>query len=242
MNPPTVCFYYLVPAGQALRNDYLTAVTSAVLDVQRWYWQQLQDGTSFRISNPVVQVIQTARPDWWYAENQAGDQRTYWFWQNTLQDGYTRSGIHPDDQTVSAVFYVDASHAPGQIGGAGLQRRAVLHRGDLEGLIGQGDRGICRWVGGLAHELGHVFGLDHPQPCQNQQLAEWEAPCQSLMYLGYLNYPRTNLLPEDLAILRRNPFFGPVTPDRSAGLCTGTERTTVASGRGRETSGRRVAG
>lgn len=241
MDHPTVCFFYLVPSDLPPRDEYVAAIRNAALDVQRWYWEQLQDGTTFRLANPVVQVCQTARPEWWYAQNQAGDNQAVWFWLNTLNDGYAASGVNPNDQTIASVFYIDAAHAPGQIGGAGLQGRAVLHRGDLLGLTGQGDRGVCRWVGGLAHELGHVFGLDHPPTCQNHQARDWEYPCQSLMYLGYQNYPRTYLLENDLAMLRQNSFFGQVTPDRTGGICTGTGTRAGGSG-GRSGSGRRVGG
>jgi hypothetical protein len=241
MNQPTVCFFYLVPAGLFPRDDYLNAIRSAALDVQRWYWEQLQNGSSFRLNDPIVQVIQTGNPDWWYAQNHIGENQSVWFWLNALNDGYAGSGVSPNDPTVASVFYIDADHAPGQIGGAGLQGRAVLHRGDLLGLIGQNVKGACRWVGGMAHELGHVFGLDHPPNCQNHQAGDWEHPCQSLMYLGYQNYPRTYLLEGDLALLRQSKFFGPVTPNRGASMCTGERTQADASGRGRgRSAGRRV--
>ena len=51
-------------------------------------------------------------------------------------------------------------------GSAGL---TIVHGGDLEGLLdpagfslcpGFPPRGEYGWVGGLAHELGHAFGID----------------------------------------------------------------------------------
>lgn len=68
-----------------------------------------------------------------------------------------------------------------------VQGLAVLPRADIDGLLGLSQSTLCRWVGGLGHELGHAVGLDHPPGCDADQS---QKPCKSLMYLGYLSYDR----------------------------------------------------
>jgi hypothetical protein len=60
-------------------------------------------------------------------------------------------------------------------------------------------------MGGLAHELGHTFGLPHPVPCPGGSSDSAE------MCLGYITYPNTYLLPADKAILDASPFLSPLT-------------------------------
>jgi len=109
------------------------------------------------------------------------------------------------------VFYIDADVACGQVigGAAGV---ALLAANDLRGLTGQQNvpacpgeppdaAGVCRWVGGLGHELGHAFGLEHPVPCPGG------SDDAALMCLGYITYPATYLTQADQEILDVSPFF-----------------------------------
>jgi len=71
--------------------------------------------------------------------------------------------------------------------------------------------GVCRWVGGLGHELGHTFDLAHPIPCPGGSADG------ALMCLGYITYPDTYLLPEDKEILEASPFFVRLRRENEAG-------------------------
>jgi hypothetical protein len=113
------------------------------------------------------------------------------------------------------VFYIDADPACGQ-GVGGTSGVALLPANDLRGLVGEpnvppcpGDSpdtgGVCRWIGGLGHELGHAFGLPHPPGC-DQGMCDEEAYL-SLMYVGYVFYPDTYFLEEDKTRLEASPFF-----------------------------------
>ena len=67
-----------------------------------------------------------------------------------------------------------------------------------------------RWTGGLAHELGHAFGLSHPPGCDQERFEicdDKSAP--SLMGFGYDRYPGTYLRSADEEILMRSHFFNP---------------------------------
>ena len=107
-------------------------------------------------------------------------------------------------------IYIDALPRPGSgtVGGGGAV--AVLPRGDVDGLLGQnpGDDRLCRWVGGLGHEIGHALGLPHPAPCDDQPTTPG---CDvDLMYLGYGSYPACTLNAQQGEFLRDLAFFQPV--------------------------------
>jgi hypothetical protein len=98
----------------------------------------------------------------------------------------------------------------------------VLPANDLRGLSGgattnpcsgasEPAQGACRWVGGLAHELGHALGVPHPPGC-DQGLPACDAT--ALMWTGYASYPATRWGAADRAQLAQNRLFG-VNPVRS---------------------------
>ena len=98
--------------------------------------------------------------------------------------------------------------------GAGGPGLIMVPRADLEGLTNPGiyyhcDEGpyngpLGRWIGGLAHELGHSFGLPHPPGCDDGLSTCDE---EALLWSGYESYPDTYLREDEKAVLRRSPFF-----------------------------------
>jgi len=169
---------------------------------------------TFGLRKPVVEVFKTRHRASWY-QGQLGRND---FFFNVLADAIALAG-EPSGAFAWAV-YIDADPACGQIGGAGIPGFAVLPANDLRGLVGHSNRppcldepadlaGICRWVGGLGHELGHAFGLPHPDGCETGSPA---CPSSALMWLGFREYPSTFLLEEDKALLRESPLFEPIAP------------------------------
>jgi len=207
---------YAVPSDREFRSDYSQAIRRAMEHVRWWYQQQL-DGLTFSLNSPVPEKCRMSQPHDFYAR---------YSWQRVLDgvqhcapvEGFTSETvwvIYPDvdtecSPTGSAGDGIDGYGELGR-GGPGL---TILSADDLEGLSEPGDYIYCgegpypgplgRWIGGLAHELGHSLGLAHPPGCD-----EGLASCDyaSLMHLGYVTYPATYLRDDEEAILRASPFI-----------------------------------
>lgn len=190
---------YLVPEDREPRDAYRRAIEMAARHLRVWYREAMGNGMTFTLGDPIVEVAKTPHPERWYATHATKSDRTQWFWENVLADGFAATGGRFDDPTNRWVFYIDAEHDPGQSVGAAAGV-ALLPEHDLVGLVGgvmPGHvQGVPRWVGGLGHELGHALGLPHP-----------ESQGRELMWLGYLDYPKTFLLEEEREFLSRSPFF-----------------------------------
>ena len=199
---------YLAPADREFRADYSAGIAAASVDVQSWYRNQL-DGLTFSIYSVVPEWCQLPREHDYYSHGNA--------WEKVLRDVQSCAPVRGDTSWFSWALYVDVYEACGEPhelgrGGAGL---TMVARWDLEGLVNPGDYYYCdegpydgrlgRWFGGLAHELGHTFGLPHAPGCDGGQAA-----CDSaaLMGDGYSSYPNTYLRDDEKSVLRRSPFFG----------------------------------
>lgn len=209
---PTVRVAYLVPSDRRFRTKYRAAVKHAIRNVEAWYQDELANGETFRLSHPAVKVVRTNHSAAYYSTTPVnGSNASLWFWFNALADAFAATGGQFYDPNHRWVFYIDADVACGQVigGAAGV---ALLAANDLRGLTGQANvpacpdeppdtGGVCRWVGGLGHELGHTFGLEHPTPCPGG------ADDAALMCLGYITYPDAYLTLADQATLDVSPFF-----------------------------------
>lgn len=195
------------------------ATANAIVHVQRWYRDRMGNGKTFRLNQPVVETLRLPHAESWYRQNEAGSDRKQWFWRNVLDDAFAVTGGRFHDPVNRWVLYIDSENEPDQAvgGNAGV---ALLPRHDLLGLIGQsvfaGELDVCRWVGGLGHELGHAFELPHPPGCEKFSL---DRSCASLMARGFRSYPETFLNPEDIDQLDASPFFMPMDADRLAFSC-----------------------
>ena len=202
---PAVRVIYAIPADREYHEPYSAAVNDATLDVQRWYAEQL-GGYTFAIEGEIPQVCMLKSPAAYY-EGLDG-------WDRVIEELQHCAPItFPSSRTVWAVYpdvAFGCDHSELGRGGYGV---TILHRGDLDGLVnpstynhcGYGPRGEHGWVGGLAHELGHAFGLEHPPGCD-----EGLETCDedTLMWAGYAyDFPDTRLTDIDIAILEASPFL-----------------------------------
>jgi len=197
-HPNSVRIVYLVSTDRTVREDFRKGIEAAAKDLQRWYAKQL-GGPTFRLNNPVVEVVRSDKDAKWFYENPNGTNEDDWGFNNGLAEARRLVGARHGDPKYVWVIYSDGPGNKGR-GGGGV---TVLPEDDLLGLVGQHPQqtDAKRWIAGLGHELGHAFGLAHPR--------DTDKDADAIMWLGiYGKYPDgTYLTDEDKAILLRSPFF-----------------------------------
>ena len=202
---PKVNFFYLVPSDRDYNQAYEDGIEKAALSIQSFYSQQL-GGSVFATSDPIVEVVYSINDTAWHADQ---------MWNRAID---TVNAKFYDPNNIY-IIYVDAqaSCTPNNTIG-GTSGIAVMGVNDLHGLAGEPIEASCsgsfdlseesRWIGGLGHELGHALGLPHPLGCDDDDVST-SCDNDSIMYLGFRDYPDTHLGASALAILNSSGFFTP---------------------------------
>ena len=202
---PMVQVIYAVPSDRDENLRYVEAIRHAILDLQKWYAEQL-NGFTFAIESPTPLTCAV--------EDLAEYYEGYDGWDRVIGSLQHCAPVeHFSDEYVWAI-YIDVEFdcsGKGELGAGGFGI-TIVHDGDLQGLLnpdtfvhcGYGPRGTGGWIGGLGHEIGHAFGLNHPAGCD-----EGLSTCDddALMSAGYWVYPDTYLTDDDKAILEKSPFL-----------------------------------
>ncbi len=192
----SVVVYLITPKDKPFNAGYYNALSTTTVQLQAWY--KLQMGGKTFVLNPLVLDTLTGlhNTEWYNGNNgdQSGTDPRFYGYYNTFYEmqQLLGSGFNTSDY----VYFVYVA-APG--GGAGTAGFCAMGDQDLKGLLGQNPENLNpnRWIGGGGHELGHAFGLPHPD---NQN-------GQSIMWTGYLIYPDCLLQQSDKDILNASPFF-----------------------------------
>lgn len=154
--PPTgtVRVHLLLPSDVPLDQRYPDGIARVVVEAQRYYQQEL--GKTFRLNNPVVEVVRGERVRSWYENTPNGPERYWWTVFNMQQELMRRLGLSAPDRRWLNVGEISAE-GPGA-GGGGGNGWVILSGHDADGAAGVNGP-MNRWYGGMVHELGHAFGL-----------------------------------------------------------------------------------
>ncbi len=202
---------YLVSADKKVDPRRRAVIEGAIKHVQKWYATKL-GGSTFTLSDPVVEVARAQKPAAWFDSNPNGPDRDAWSYNNILAQASKVHGVRQGAPNTVWVIYSDSPDGGGR-GGNGV---AILPDHDLLGLLGEHptEKNVDRWIGGLAHEIGHAFGLHHTEGKEHRDGA--------LMQLGYTKYPETYLTELEKNTLWRSPFFSVTASNKSRHLATYT--------------------
>lgn len=193
----SVVVYLITPRDNQYNPNYYDALKNATTNLQTWYKTQMGNNKTFVLNPLILDTLRGLHDSVWYNSNNGSisgtDPRFYGYF-NTLYEMQQLLGNSFNTSDYTYVVYVAA---PG--GGAGTTGFCAMGDQDLKGLLGQNPDNLDpdRWIGGDGHEMGHAFGLPHPDN-QNPE---------ALMWTGYTIYPNCILQQTDKDILNASPFF-----------------------------------
>ena len=193
----SVVVYLITPRDNQFNPDYYTAVKNATTNIQAWYRSQMGNNKTFVLNPLIVDTLTGLHDSTWYNSNNgsiSGTDPRFYGYYNTYNDMQQLLGSSFNTTNYAYFVYVAA---PG--GGAGATGFCALGDQDLKGLLGKNPENPNpnRWIGGGGHELGHAFGLPHPDNMNDQ----------AIMWTGYLIYPDCILQQSDRDILNGSLFF-----------------------------------
>ena len=168
-----VRFVYFIEQGESYSPAYFDAIKTQAFYLQQ-YWQD-QFGGTFYLYNNVVDVIYADHEANWYLTNADGihsDERWYRL-GNIKREVYSKLGLSSVPRSTSAqvriINYPTTRH-DGRVGAN--FGGAWMDGDDLSCLLGSSngynfpydENSPAHCTGHVAHEFGHIFGLDHTGP------------------------------------------------------------------------------
>jgi hypothetical protein len=204
-------FVYLSPSDKPFIPEYKTNLEKGVRSLQQWFVEVL-DGYTFALNEPeIVEWYQTRRTSAWYHSDPSNGGALNWYWDTVLTDAFFLTRARFNQSNYRWMFYMDAFPGCNQSIG-GTDGVALMGANDLHGLSGEPFVPPCpgepvwqftwgRWVGGMAHELGHTVGIDHPPDSPGGP------DDRTLMYQGYVDFPNTYLRASDKQAFIQSGFF-----------------------------------
>jgi hypothetical protein len=171
---PPVRFVYFLERGVTYDPSHHDALVAQAVALQAFWYEQF--GATFTLGAPIVEVVEGVHDvDWYVTTPNRKVEEPFWRGQNVWDEVRRSLGLVANDKGTRAVVFPH-SGPDGQIGvfdhiegyGAGA---AVMDVDDIWCAAGEaptepypGAEANCLAL--IAHELGHVFGLEHEGPLE----------------------------------------------------------------------------
>jgi hypothetical protein len=157
-----VRIFLLRPSDVPQDSRYIAGITKVMTEVQRWYKEQL-GGKAFRFND--IEEVVGEHERTWYENTVCAGTPAYYVTCNANTELMRRFALGQPDPNVVVISETLAENegAVGN-GGSGWVSLTKHDAGGAAGLNADKDEpygGFNRWCGGMVHELGHAFGLDH---------------------------------------------------------------------------------
>jgi hypothetical protein len=190
--PPskTVRVWLLRPSDVPFDQRYPDGIAGVMREAQRYYQQEL--GKTFRLNDPVVQVVTGEHPKSWYENTPNGSDRYWWAVFNMQQELLRRFDVKaPDSRWINVGEVIAEGPGAGGGGGGGW---VILCQHDADGAAGINGP-MNRWYGGMVHELGHAFGLPDSSSTDGTPMSA-----------SFYNYPNTHFNQSQKAAILNGPY------------------------------------
>lgn len=190
--PPskTVRVWLLRPSDVPFDQRYPDGIAGVMREAQRYYQQEL--GKTFRLNEPVVQVVTGEHVKSWYENTPNGSDRYWWAVFNMQQELLRRFDVKaPDSRWINVGEVIAEGPGAGGGGGGGW---VILCQHDADGAAGLGGP-MNRWYGGMVHELGHAFGLPDSTSTDGTPMSA-----------SFYNYPNTHFNQSQKNAILNGPY------------------------------------
>ena len=196
---PTVHIIYAVPSDRAPNSSYYDPMVDALMHIQDWYLEELGETFEIAPTSPRTCILAQKAPR--YAA--AGG------WRRVKDDLQGCAPVSYLSQWKTWVVFADVDQTCGEEAdwelGRGTIALTILGAGAFSGITTGFNPGPCdgslkttrhQSLGAVGHELGHAFGLFHPDNHPTND---------DFMSTGWFYYPDVGMNETDKAYLRE--FF-----------------------------------
>ncbi len=160
----TVKFVYFVEDGETYRPEVEAAIRRHAFRLQRFWFTQF--GGTFALSQPVVSVVRGDQSASWYDQTPDGihDDPRWYRLGNISSEVRGKLGV-PNSRYVSyPATTVSEPRVGANFEGAWMDGDDALCITGEADTYPYPDGNAANCLGHVAHEFGHIFGLDHEGP------------------------------------------------------------------------------